>query len=63
MAERWDSHHGPVLNDYLAVAAVGRSPASTSSARWQAVWGGVGRKPDRARIPFARDPAFELNTR
>jgi len=28
-----------------------------------AVWGGVARKPDRVRIPFARDPAFELNTR
>lgn len=28
-----------------------------------AVWGGLGRKPDRIHIPFARDPAFELNTR
>jgi S-adenosyl methyltransferase len=28
-----------------------------------AVWCGVGRKPQRVRIPFARDPAFELNTR
>jgi hypothetical protein len=40
MAERWGSHHGPVRNNYPAVAAVGR-----------------------VRIPFARDPAFELNTR
>ena len=28
-----------------------------------AVWGGVGRKPERVRVPFARDPEFELNTR
>jgi hypothetical protein len=40
MAERRGSHHGPVRNNYPAVAAVGR-----------------------VRIPFARDPAFELNTR
>jgi hypothetical protein len=33
---------------------------STATA---AVWGGVGRKPDRGRIPFARGPAFEPNTR
>jgi hypothetical protein len=28
-----------------------------------AVWGGVGRKPDRALIPFARDSAFEVTAR
>jgi S-adenosyl methyltransferase len=33
------------------------------AAATAAVWGGLGRKPDRMRVPFARDPAFELNTR
>jgi len=38
-----------------------RNEAESSATA--AVWGGVGHKPDRMRIPFARDPAFELNDR
>jgi hypothetical protein len=45
--------HGPRLGQ-------GDAAESTATA---AVWGGVGRKPDRVRIPFARNPASELNTR
>jgi hypothetical protein len=59
------SHHGPVRNNRPTVAAGGRwrpgnEAESTATA---AVWGGAGRKPERVRIPFARDLAFELNTR
>lgn len=38
-------------------------PRNEAAGTAAAVRGGVARKPERVRIPFARDPAFELNTR
>ena len=51
---------------YLAVAHFAKDLYQDQMARFARVLNEnlrVGRKPDRVRIPFARDPAFELNTR
>jgi S-adenosyl methyltransferase len=47
----------------VAQVSTWRPRNEAESGATAAVWGGVGRKPDRVRIPFARDPGFELNTR
>ena len=52
-----------VLNEPGVVQVSRWRPRNEAESTAAAVWGGVGRKPDRVRIPFARDPAFELNTR